>query len=481
VISVDTNSSDTGKVGIADDDADHPARATRGAAPDESSAAVDDAQRARDEAEAAERKAESAEDAAEASAARADNEAQAAEQSAEVAEHAADEAETIAEVAAEQATAAALEADGLLLSPEAQQVAAQASDEAPFGLPGRPIDRRSPVRQGFLIAVGVLLAVAAALTVRALESELMVILTAAFIAIGLNPVVTWLAARGLPRWLAVLTISVVSAGLLAAFLAAAVPPLVNEANQLINHGPQLLQQLQDQHSAIGQLNAKFHIEAKLQSAASQNLSFSSFGGLLKVGEAIASFTLQAIIVIVLVLYILADFEQIKRVFYRLAPLPRRPRVALLGDEILARTGGYILGNLLTSLIAIICQYAILRILGVPYALVLSVFVGILDLVPLVGSTVAGILVTIVALAAVSLPAAIINVVFTIAYRLAEDYLISPRILRRTVDVRPIVTVVAVFLGGALLGIVGALMAVPAAAAIQLIVTEVIYPRTDNAR
>jgi predicted PurR-regulated permease PerM len=183
---------------------------------------------------------------------------------------------------------------------------------------------------------------------------------------------------------------------------------------------------------------------------------------------------------VLVLYLLADFPGIKRVVYRLVPLSRRPRVALLTDEILTRTGGYILGNLLTSLIAVACQYAILRALGVPYALVLSVFVGILDLVPLIGSTIAGALVTVVALASVSLTAAVINVVFTISYRLAEDYLINPRVLKRTVDVRPLVTVVAVLLGGALLGIIGALIAVPTAAAIQLIITEVIYPRMDTA-
>ena len=116
----------------------------------------------------------------------------------------------------------------------------------------------------------------------------------------------------------------------------------------------------------------------------------------------------------------------------------------------------------------------------PFALALSVFVGILDLVPLVGSTIAGVLVTLVALASVSLTAAIINVAFTIVYRLAEDYLINPRVLKRTVDVRPLVTIVAVLLGGALLGIIGALIAVPTAAAIQLIITEVIYPRMDAA-
>jgi predicted PurR-regulated permease PerM len=336
------------------------------------------------------------------------------------------------------------------------------------------------VRVGFTVTFGGLLAIALGATIVALEQELLIIVIATFIAIGLEPAVSWLTRRHLPHWAAVLLISLLSVGLVAAFLAAAVPPLVNEATQLIKHGPQYLQQLQDKHTFIGHLNNEFHLGDKLKTAASQKLSISSVGGLLTVGEAIVSFTVETIIVLVLVLYILADFDGIKRVFYRMVPLGRRPRVALLTDEILARTGGYILGNLLTSLIAIICQYIILRALGVPYALVLSVFVGILDLVPLVGSTVAGILVTLVALATVSVTAAIINVVFTILYRLAEDYFINPRILKRTVDVSALVTVVAVILGGALLGIVGALLAVPAAAAIQLILTEVVYPRMDHA-
>jgi len=409
--------------------------------------------------------------------------ARGAEQGAREAEAAAEEARDeskTAEAAAKEAAAEALEADALLLDEQAQKVAAQVSEEQPFGVPGKPLDRRSLLRAGFAVTVGALLAVALGETVVALEQPLLLIVVAAFIAIGLEPVVTWLTHHHFRRGLAVLVVSIVSVGLVAAFLAAAVPPLISEASQLIKHGPQYLQQLQDQHSSIGKLNTRFHLTDKLTTAANQKLSITSFGGLLSVGKAIISFTFEVVIVVVLVLYMLADFDGIKRVFYRLVPLHRRPRVALLTDEILARIGGYILGNLLTSLIAIICQYIILRALGVPYALVLSVFVGILDLVPLVGSTIAGVLVTAVTLATVSLTAAIINVVFTIAYRLAEDYLINPRVLKRTVNVRPLVTVVAVLLGGALLGIVGALLAVPAAAAIQLILTEVVYPRMDGA-
>ena len=152
---------------------------------------------------------------------------------------------------------------------------------------------------------------------------------------------------------------------------------------------------------------------------------------------------------------------------------------MIGDEILTRIGGYALGNALTSIIAIIANYVLLRILGVPFALVLSVLVGLLDLVPLIGSIVGGAVVALIAFATVSLTAGLITIAFHLLYRALEDYVINPRVLRKTVNVKPVVTVVAVLLGGTLLGIVGALIAVPVAAGLQLILTEVVLPSQDS--
>jgi predicted PurR-regulated permease PerM len=141
-------------------------------------------------------------------------------------------------------------------------------------------------------------------------------------------------------------------------------------------------------------------------------------------------------------------------------------------------GGYALGNALTSLFAMVTNYVLLRVLGVPYALVLSVFVGLLDLVPLIGSLLGGLIVALIAFATVSLSAALITVGFHLIYRAFEDYILNPRVLRKTVNVKPVVTVVAVLIGGTLLGIVGALIAVPVAAGLQLILTEVVFPSQD---
>jgi predicted PurR-regulated permease PerM len=139
----------------------------------------------------------------------------------------------------------------------------------------------------------------------------------------------------------------------------------------------------------------------------------------------------------------------------------------------------VLGNLLISLIAGVLTFTFLMIMGVPYGLLLSIFVALMDLIPVIGSTIAGLVVCLVALN-VSLPVCMATIGFFVAYRLVEDYLLVPRIIGRVVKVPALVTVVAVLVGGALLGIVGALVAIPAAAALLLLAREVLFPRLDRA-
>ena len=371
--------------------------------------------------------------------------------------------------------------DDLLLDRPSQRLHAGASEELPFGRPSGRAQGRGPLAEAFSRGIGYLLAIGLAAAVLTVASQLLLVVVAGFIAIGLEPVIDWLEGRGIARRYAVAIIVVAALGTLAAFLAAAIPPLTREGSQLINNAPGYVQQLQDQHGTIGKLVDSLNLKQRLQTLADTGLSVNSFNGLVNLSRTALSYVFQLLIVVVLVIYFLADFPGMKRALYRLAPRERRPRVGLLGDEIISRTGGFLLGNVLTSVVATIAQYTVLRLLGVPFALVLAVLVGVLDLVPLIGSTIAGVVVTAVALALVSPTAAIVNVGFTVLYRIFEDYVLSPRILRRTVNVRPIVTIISVLLGGALLGLEGALIAVPVGAAVQLFVTEVVYPRSDSPR
>ena len=183
------------------------------------------------------------------------------------------------------------------------------------------------------------------------------------------------------------------------------------------------------------------------------------------------------IVAVLTTYFLIDYPRIRTNLYRLVPHSRRPRAIAIGDQILAGVGGYVLGNVLISVITAGCTFAWLLIFDVPYPLILALLVALLDLIPIVGSTIAGVIVALVSLT-VSVPTALATVAFFIALRLLEDYLLVPKIIGKTVAVPALVTVVAVLLGGALLGIVGALLAIPVAAALLLLARETLFPRLD---
>jgi predicted PurR-regulated permease PerM len=140
-------------------------------------------------------------------------------------------------------------------------------------------------------------------------------------------------------------------------------------------------------------------------------------------------------------------------------------------------GDYVFGNVVTSLIAGVATFVWCAMFDIPYPLLLGAFVALLDLLPY-GSTVAGFIVAAVALT-VSIPVSIATVAFYVAFRLAEDYLLVPKIIGRAVKVPAGVTVVAVLIGGALLGIVGALVAIPVAAALQLLTQELFFPLSTN--
>jgi predicted PurR-regulated permease PerM len=235
--------------------------------------------------------------------------------------------------------------------------------------------------------------------------------------------------------------------------------------------------LQNRNSQLGKLNLKYHIQDRLTKLVS-NGGGSLVGGVLGAGALVLTTASAILAIIVLSIYFLAGQPQIKMFTYRLIPHSRRPRAILIGDEIFAKVGGYVLGNFITSVIAGLGTYLWLLAWGVPYPILLGMFVAFLDLIPVIGSTIGGAVVSLVALT-VSLPVALATLAFYTGYRLAEDYLIVPRIMGRTVELPAIVSLVAVLIGGVLLGIVGALVAIPVAAAIRLLLQEIAFRRLDK--
>jgi predicted PurR-regulated permease PerM len=358
---------------------------------------------------------------------------------------------------------------------EAAAVLAEATGG--LGAPGRPMNRRSPFFIGMAAAAGVAVTYGLVeLTIRA-RSVLVLIGLALFIAAGLDPAVSWLTRHGLRRWLAVIITLLAVAGSVAAFLAAAIPPLAAQATALVAELPRYMHSLQDHNSQLGKLDAQYHIQQRLSRLISTRGS-SLIGGVLGAGELVLSAASALLIVAVLAVYFLADMPRIKLFAYRLAPHSRRTRVILIGDEIFAKVGGFVLGNFLTSVIAGLGTYLWMLIFGLPYPILLGLFVAFMDLIPVIGSTIGGAVVTLVALT-VSLPVAALTLGFYVAYRLAEDYLLVPRVMGRTVRVPGVVSVVAVLVGGTLMGIIGALVAIPAAAALRLLLEEVAFHRLDD--
>jgi predicted PurR-regulated permease PerM len=241
--------------------------------------------------------------------------------------------------------------------------------------------------------------------------------------------------------------------------------------------PHYMHQLQDHNSTLGRLNTRYHIQQRITNLITTRGS-SLVGGVLGAGALVLSAASSMLLVLVLSVYFLASLPKTKLFAYRLVPHSRRARVILIGDEILAKVGGFMLGNVLTSLIAGLGTFFWMLAFGIPYPILLGLLVALLDMVPVIGSTIGGVVVTLVALT-VSLPVAIGTLVFYVGYRLAEDYLIVPRVMGRTVQVSAIVSMVAVLVGGVLLGIIGALIAIPVAAAIRVLLNEVTFRRLDE--
>jgi len=361
---------------------------------------------------------------------------------------------------------------------EAEVTAAEmSSDDQPLGTPGRRFDRRSPFFVGLAAAAGVAVTYGVVRVLESMSSVLVLIGVAFFLALGLEPAASWFVNRKLPRWAATTLVLVIFLTLLGAFVGAAIPPLAEQAGELIKQAPHYMQQAQDHSSAVGRLNDRFHLQQRITETVNGS-GGSLLNDAVSAGTAVFGAVADVLIVMVLTVYFLADMPRIRTTLYRLVPHTRRPRVILIGDEVFAKVGAYVLGNVLISIIAGVATFIWLMAFGVPYPLLLGIFVALLDLVPVVGSTIAGVVVGAVALT-VSLPVCIATVVFFVVFRLAEDYLLVPKIIGRAVKVPALITVVAVLIGGALLGIVGALVAIPIAAALQLLTQEILFPRLDN--
>jgi predicted PurR-regulated permease PerM len=328
-----------------------------------------------------------------------------------------------------------------------------------------------------LVSLGALTGYALFIAIGEVRSELLLIAVALVLALGLDPLVVRLTRRGLSRPWAVAVVAFAGLLALVGFLAWMVPVLTDQASGFVHRLPEYERRLQSRNGALGRFNSQYHVLDHLRGAVSSS-GGSWAGGVFGVGRIAISAAAGTVLLIVLSLYFLACLPALKRLCRRFAPARHRDRVQDLTDAVCARVGGYVLGNVFTSLIAGAGTLVWAFALGLPDPLLLAVAVAVLDLIPMIGSTIGGVFATLLGLT-VSVPVALGTAAFYIAYRLLEDYLITPRIMGRTVQVSGLLTIVSLVIGGALLGVVGALLAIPVAATIKLLLDEIAFPRLDR--
>ncbi|GGG57488.1 AI-2E family transporter [Kocuria dechangensis] len=343
-----------------------------------------------------------------------------------------------------------------------------------------------PVQTGFLLAVGVGLALLCWWVLANVGPLVGWVVTATFLALGLEPLVRWLETRGVPRPGAVLLVVLALAGAFALLIVVVVPRVVAEASLLAGRVPQLIDDFLGSE-AFERLDRQLRIRDSTEQwvqdlsgriAADQDFLGGLFGGVVGVGTVVLNVLAGTLIVLALTLYFLFSLPIMTQWAYRLAPASGRARVQELGDQMVRGVGNYVVGQTCVALLNAAVALVLMTVTGVPFAALLVVFVAVLAFVPLVGGVLAGLLVTLVALTAdwgTALPYAI----GYFAYLQVEAYFVSPRIMRRAVAVPGAIAVIAVAAGGALWGVLGALIAIPTAAAGLLLVREVFVPRQDR--
>jgi predicted PurR-regulated permease PerM len=333
-----------------------------------------------------------------------------------------------------------------------------------------------PFRLGFFLALGAFLAWWLGDVIMSVGSTLILILVAAFLAAGLNPVVEWLGRRGLGRNWAVLVVITGVLLAVALFLVALVPVITDQVSAIVKNAPGWVQQLQN-NSTMQRLDDRYDIIGKAQKALSGgNVGSALFGGVVGVGLRLLSFLANTFIVIVLMLYFLATLPKVKRSVYRLAPASRRDRVRELGDRIVDNVGAYVSGAFVVAMAAGISSLVFLFAVGLSeYAVALAAVVTLLDVIPMIGATLGAVIVTAIGFAT-DPQIGLYCLIFYVLYQQFENYVIYPRVMSRSVNLPGSIIVMAALIGAGLLGVIGALLAIPTAAAITLLVKEVFVPR-----
>jgi len=333
-----------------------------------------------------------------------------------------------------------------------------------------------------MVTVGALLALTMLQALASASAVFILIIISLFLAAGLNPAVMFFQNRGLNRGASVGAVMASVLLFVAAFIAIAVPPLIDQGNQLLDNAPALIKDLNN-NAFINDLNNKYGVIDSLQTKIDSlikdgQFAITAFGGVIGVGKAVVSGLVSTVTILVLTLYFLASLPQVINIGLKFVPSSRRDRVSKLTNAIVSRIGSFVGGQAIIAALAATFILIMGLIVGMPYPGPLAMVVLICGFIPLVGHFIGMSIVTVVSLTD-SLTTAAIALGAYIVYVQIENYVITPRIMRKSLAIPGLVTIIAALLGASLLGLVGGLLAVPIAAAVLLILDEVVFPRADQ--
>ncbi len=352
------------------------------------------------------------------------------------------------------------------------------------GEPTAPVSMAERVPPGLVLrwaaagTLGVLIVLLVGYGLYVVRGILVLVLIALFVAVSLDPAVRWLIRKRVRRPYAVSIVVLCLVALFAVFIWSILPPAIEQGGKLFADLPGYVRRLSDESGAVREFTDRYQLTDRLTGLAADlpaRLAGGAVGFVQKFLGALAS----SLTVLVLAIYFMADMPRLERGLVRLFPPRRRPRVTEIVEVVVDKVGGYMIGNLLISLVAGVSTFACLELVGVPFALPLAVTVAIADLIPMVGATLGAVICVAVSAFTVDIwPGAVIVLIFFVAYQQVENYLIAPRVMRNTVDLPAVAVLLVALIGGAVLGLVGAVMAIPVAAAVKVLMSPTIAAMHD---
>ncbi len=322
-----------------------------------------------------------------------------------------------------------------------------------------------------LLVIGILVASFITLQVLWISRHVLSwVFIALFLALALNPAVDRLERRLGRRGAATGVVSVLTLVAIALIGWLFIPTLVDQVDNFAHKVPDYLDDLTKGRGRLGFLETKYHLVEKARKALHQGGASKLFGlsgTALAVAKGVVNAVLATVTIAFMTFFMLLEGRNWIDSFFSLLKPESRTRWRAVGNEIYKTVGGYVSGNLLISLIAGGLTAIVLAVMGVPYAIALGLIVGILDLIPLAGATIAAIIVGAVAFLH-SIPAGIVVIVFFIVYQQVENHVLQPVVYGRTVQLSPLAVLISVLIGAELAGVLGALAAIPVAGSLQVV-------------